>query len=221
MSQFANLSQISRLDAVAMGKYHLDILQMMEVAGMGFAQIVKTEEKIFGKKILVICGSGHNGGDGLCAARYFSNWGANVEVILASEKLKEATFHQVKILEAMGIKPKKFERKLPKADFIVDSLFGHNQTGDAKPPYNILIEEMNGSGLSIYAFDNPSGLNIETGEATKYTIRAKATVTLAVIKQGLKVKETQKYVGKLLLADLGIPKSAYLDVGLEYPRFFI
>jgi len=219
MTQFASLLQISRLDEVALDKFGFDILQMMEVAGKGFAEVLKKEEKIPGKKILIICGSGHNGGDGLCAARYFSNLGATVDVILASEKLKEATYHQAKILRKMGIIPKKFDGRLSKADLIVDALFGYNQTGEAKPPYDEIIDKLNRSGMLIYAFDNPSGLDIESGKATRFTIRAKATVTLAVIKKGLTVRLAQKYVGKLFLVDLGIPKIAYSEVGLKYPNF--
>ena len=94
---------------------------------------------------------------------------------------------------------------------------GYNQVGDAKPPYDELIERANDSQVPIIAFDNPSGFDIEIGRPTKFTIKAAVTVTLAAVKKGLMERSAEDFVGKLYLVDLGIPKEAYQKVGLEYP----
>lgn len=218
MTEFATYKQISKLDELAMGKYGLNILQMMEIASHQFARIAKNYLKTLrGKRILVLSGTGHNGGDGLCAARYLANWGAKVTAMIAGNNLKTATKHQLGILTRMNLQTLKPSLTLPKADLVIDALLGYNQTGPVRAPYDQLITQANNQAAPIVSFDNPSGLNIESGNPTNFTITATVTVTLAAIKVGLTQKQAHKYVGKLFLVDLGIPKEAYDEVKLNYP----
>lgn len=218
LDKYASLAQISKLDEIAMSEAGLDILQMMEIAGNKFAIAVKNYLKdLNGKKILVLAGTGHNGGDGLSAARYLNNWGAIVRIVLAKKTLKEATAHHLKIIEKMGLTIDIATSKLPDCDLIIDSLLGYNQSGDPKPPYNLLINLANRTNAPVFSFDNPSGLNIETGRPSNPTIKATSTITLAVIKKGLIVKSARDYVGEMYLIDLGIPRWAYEKSDLFYP----
>lgn len=220
MDKFASLNQITELDRLAIEQAGLDILQMMEMAGNKFALVVKNHfSNLKGKNILILSGTGNNGGDGLSAARYLSNWGAKVTVILAKQDLKVAPKHHMSILKKMDIDIKSAATSLPPTDLIVDALLGYNQQGDAKSPFDYLISKSNESAAPIFAFDNPSGLNIETGDPTNSTIKATVTVTLAVIKRGLVEQKAKKYVGDLYLVDLGIPKRVYEKVGLEFPFY--
>lgn len=218
ISKYASHTQITELDRLAMEEFGLDILQMMEIAGNKLAGLVRNFLKDLNHKhILVLSGVGNNGGDGLAAARYLANWGAEVKVILAKADLKPAAEHHQAILEKMGVEFAFPPVKLLKADLVVDALLGYRQVGNPKPPYDDLISQANELKAPTFAFDNPSGLEIKSGNPTKPTIRAHTTVTLAAIKRGLLEEKVKKYVGKLFLVDLGIPKLAYEKVGLSYP----
>ncbi len=218
MSQFASRDQISNLDRLAMEDFGLDILQMMEIAGSSFAHIVKEYLKDLNHKhILILSGVGNNGGDGLAATRYLANWGAEVKVILAKADLKPASKHQLAILGKMRVEFAVSPVKLLQADLIIDALLGYNQVGNPRPPYDDLISQANELKVPIFAFDNPSGLDIETGNPTKPTIKAQTTITLAAVKKGLIAQNAKDYVGKLHLVDIGIPELAYKKAGLEYP----
>jgi len=218
MDKVSSFNQIANLDRLAMNEAGLDILQMMEIAGNKFALHVKDYfKKLNGKNILVLSGTGNNGGDGLSAARYLANWGANIKVVLAKPDLKAAPKHHLKILKTMKIIIQINPNLLPQSDLIIDSLLGYNQQADPRPPFNNLINQANNSDTPIFSFDNPSGLNIENGLPTNPTIKAHATITLAVIKKGLVNPKAKKYVGKLYLVDLGIPNWVYKIVNLKYP----
>lgn len=218
MTQYASREQISELDRLAIGEFGLDILQMMEIAGNKFAQIVRNFLKDLNHKhIMVLAGVGNNGGDGLAAARYLANWGAEVKVILARPDLKPAGKHQLAIIEKMEIETALPPVKLLEADLIVDALLGYRQVGDPKQPYDNLISQANELKAPIFAFDNPSGLDIESGKATSPTIKAHTTITLAAVKKGLVAESAKEYVGNLELVDLGIPRLAYTKATLEYP----
>lgn len=218
MTQYASREQIAELDRLAMEEFGLDILQMMEIAGNKFALIVQNFlQDLNHKHILVLSGVGNNGGDGLAAARYLANWGAEVKVILTKPDLRPAAKHHLAILEKMGIDFAFSPVKLLEADLLVDALLGYNQVGDPKPPYDDLISQANELKAPIFAFDNPSGLDLESGNPTELTIKAHSTVTLAAVKRVLVEEKAKKYVGNLHLVDLGIPKLAYDRVGLSYP----
>jgi len=218
MTQYSSREQIAELDRLAMGEFGFDILQMMEIAGNNFALIVRNFLKDLNHKhIIVLAGVGNNGGDGLCAARYMANWGAEVKIVLARSDLTPAAKHQMVSLEKMGIETAFPPVKLLKADLVVDALLGYNQVGDPRPPYDDLISGANELKMPIFAFDNPSGLDIDSGDPSKPTIKAHTTVTLATIKKGLLAEGAKEYVGNLELVDLGIPKLAYVKTGLEYP----
>lgn len=218
MTQYASREQIAELDRLAMEEFGLDILQMMEIAGYNFARIVKIYLKELNHKhILVLAGVGNNGGDGLCAARYMANWGAEVKIILAKSGLKPAAKHQLTIIEKMGIETTFPPVKLLEADLVVDALLGYNQVGNPRSPYDDLISQANELKAPIFAFDNPSGLDIDSGNPSNPTIKAHTTITLAAVKKGLVAQSAKEYVGDLELIDLGIPKPAYIKTGLDYP----
>lgn len=218
MTQYASREQIAELDRLAMEEFGLDILQMMEIAGNKFALIVRNFlGDLKHKHILVLAGVGNNGGDGLSSARYLVNWGAEVKIILAREGIGEAAKHHLQILNKMEIDVAVAPVKLITADLIVDALFGYNLREDPRAPYDDLINQANGLGVPIAAFDSPSGLDIQTGKASKSTIRANFTVALAAVKKGLVALGAKEFVGDLFLVDLGIPKLAYEEISLSYP----
>ncbi len=162
-----------------------------------------------------MAGAGKNGGDALVAVRHLLNWNFKVDVVLATSiaKLKPVTRRQWKILGAMGIRQKKMVNG--SYGLIIDGLLGFNAKGNPRDNYATLIEAANDSKIPILAVDLPSGLDATTGKAYEPCIKATATICLAALKTGLVPKSSKKYVGKILLAYMGVPEVVAKRFGLK------
>lgn len=193
-------SQMAALDRdlVKMG---ISVERMMEYAGLFPALLAAKFTK---KRVLCLVGTGNNGGDCLVAARHLINWGYSVDIVFASQKLKEHARQQWRILQKMRVKRTK-KPTWSSYGVILDGLLGYNMRGSPRPAFAKLIDVANESGVPVIAIDVPSGWNAATGEASSPTIRAKATVMLSAEKVGLRKKSAKKYAGKLYLAYMSIP----------------
>jgi NAD(P)H-hydrate epimerase len=216
-----------KVDDIAIKTYKITLSQMMELAGSNFATLAKRvlKQSIGESKILVLAGKGNNGGGGLVAARHLHNWGAEVICILSQRAdLKPAVIHQIDILKRLKI-PLHFSKTLShntfqKIDLILDCLLGYNAKGDPRPPLDQIIRVANKSGIEILSLDLPSGLDATSGKPGKPCIKATYTMALALLKSGLITESARKHVGKLYLADLGIPKEIYHMIGLNIGPVF-
>ncbi len=207
--------------AVEMNAEYLGVsrLQMMENAGRAIA---KTIAERFNPKsrVLVVCGLGGNGGDGLAAARHLASMGYRVHVILLGDpswiKVEETrrNLEAVKAMELtlhLEIIKDSSEIRLPKADVIIDALVGTGVRGALKSPYREIVEAINGSEAFKVAVDLPSGLEADTGRAEGAVVEADLTITLHKSKKGF--KKAGRYLGELLIEPIGIPPEAELFSG--------
>ncbi len=222
--------QMARIDQVMTGELGIDVLQLMELAGQAVAAWTRQrmlDANVRGKRILVLAGSGGNGGDGMVAARLLHAWGASVSVRLnhAPDALRGAAAHQARALLALGlplVPPPEEDAPiaLPDADVVIDGLLGFSLSGPPRGASARLIAAANAHPAPILAIDLPSGLDGLTGEPYEPCIRAAATLTLALPKTGLLVPSAGPFVGELALADIGIPAEAYARLGLALPPLF-
>lgn len=106
------------------------------------------------------------------------------------------------------------------ADMIIDAMLGFNIDGNPRGIVADFIKLANESGRPILAVDIPSGLDGNTGKPFEPTIIANYTLTLALPKTGLMEKTAKKYVGKLFLADIGVPQVVYKKLGIDIPLLF-
>ncbi len=151
-------------------------LQLMENAGANCARILDEEISLKGKKILVFCGTGNNGGDGFCFARHAKSLGAEVSVFLvkkSSEIRTDDAKRNFKIIKNYGLEI--FEETISeyifqKADIIVDALLGTGAKGAPKEPYKSAIEKINSSDALKMSIDVPSGVDADTGECPGITV---------------------------------------------------
>jgi NAD(P)H-hydrate epimerase len=109
---------------------------------------------------------------------------------------------------------------LSTADLVLDALIGYSLRGAPREPIASLIRAANASGTSTLALDIPSGLNADLGEASDPTIRAVATLTLALPKVGLTRPAARELVGNLYLADISVPEAVYQRLGLGVGPIF-
>ena len=219
--------QMREVDRLMIEEIGITLVQMMENAGRSLAQVARSrflDGDARGKRMLVLCGAGGNGGGGLVCARRLQNWGADVQVLLsgAPEKLGDVPRHQLGILDAMGMQAKVAveEAELPPADLIVDALIGYSLRGAPEGVAAALVRAANGHRAPILALDVPTGLDSTSGAVREPAIRAAATMTLSLPKMGLDPAPIHDMVGELYLADIGVPPSLYAELGLQVGPVF-
>jgi NAD(P)H-hydrate epimerase len=192
---------------------------MMENAGHGIADFIvnKFKNRLKNEKIVVLCGTGNNGGDGFVASRHLTCYAADITVILIGLpsfiRSEEANINW-KILEKMdSIKiifgkdlNEDIKAKITNADIIIDGIFGTGIRGEIRYPNNHAIDLINSSRAYILSIDVPSGLDPDTGQVHEKCVKADATVTFHRMKRGL--LRNKKFTGIIHIECIGIPPEA-------------
>jgi len=224
---FISASKMAKIDGLMVNEMNIQILQMMEIAGLDIALAAKKISK--GKKIVVLCGKGNNGGDGIVCARHLENFGFNCTLIFPfnPSKLKSVPKHQLGIAKKMKIPIINFEKQqskaneaLKKANLIIDCLIGYNLKGNPKGKFAELIEDANKSKKKILSCDVPSGLDASTGKAFEPCIKANATIALTLPKTGLRKKDGKKFSGKIFVGYLTVPNKVLKKAGIKPKNWF-
>ena len=215
--------QMREVDRLAEAEYGIAPIQLMEVAGLQTARVAREilGPELASRAVCIVAGKGNNGGDGLVAARRLSGWGARVQVT-TSFRLEEAQG-----LAAQNLRPLRLERveimawagHLPQADLYVDALLGFGATAAPRGAVAEIVEAVGEAGR-VLALDVPSGLDARSGEVAGACVRAEATVTLALPKTGLLVPSAAGYVGRLHLADIGVPPGLLRRLGVDTAGLF-
>jgi NAD(P)H-hydrate epimerase len=185
--------QMAEVDRLAVDVYGITLLQMMEQAGSHLAEVAadRLEGRLRDRRILVAVGPGNNGGGGLVAARHLVNRGARVRVVLArpARRLSEAGRHQLATLLEMGVSccmavyditDAEIDDELRQADLVIDAVLGYRGRGAPHDEVATLIELVRGAEGRMLSLDLPSGLDPDSGQVAKISIRADATLTLAL-----------------------------------------
>jgi NAD(P)H-hydrate epimerase len=224
--------QMSRVDRIMVDELGVEVLQLMEVAGQAVAVWARErflEGDARGKTVLVLAGSGGNGGDGMVAARFLHSWGAYPAVWLShdADTLQGATAHQLRSLRTLGLPihppPQPGQHHagaLPGADLIIDALLGFGLSGPPSGPAARLIVAANAHPAPVLAVDLPSGVDARTGDPYDPCIRADATLTLALPKTGLLTPVARPVIGELAVGEIGIPPEVYARVGVRVGPVF-
>lgn len=217
-------AQMIEVDRAMIEDYRIELIQMMENAGRAFAELARRQMRgaIKGSSVVALYGSGNNSGGGMTAARRLHNWGANVTVVLSKpvDEIRGVPAHQLDILKRIKIPIVDSASPLPTPSLILDAIIGYSLSGPPRGAAADLIRWANEQSAPILALDTPSGLDVTSGTARDPTIRASATLTLALPKQGLLNTEAKKYVGELYLADIGVPPELYANMGIVVPPLF-
>jgi NAD(P)H-hydrate epimerase len=210
------VEEMIEVDRLMVDHYGIQLVQMMENAGRHLAELARErflDKDPRDKKIIILAGSGGNGGGAMVSARNLHNWGADVELFLTKsiDQLRGTINHQVRINQQLGIRANSEDRppssdQLP--DLIIDGIIGYSLVGAPQGRAADLINWANDQKSPILALDLPSGLHASTGEVFSPAIRAAATMTLALPKKGLETP-SQPVVGELYLADIGVPPELY------------
>lgn len=207
------------LDRLAIEEYNIPGFELMQRAGKAaFNALLKTWPNV--KKLIILCGTGNNGGDGFIIGGLAQEAGLQTDLFIAgdSANIKNDALKALDFATNLGLNLR------PVSDFyntikskdcdvvIVDALLGTGLTGKVREPYSDLINKINISALPVLAVDIPSGLCSDTGESLGATVKADMTVTFIGRKIGLITKSGPELVGKLVFDDLNVPEAVYAKV---------
>ena len=186
--------------------------------------------------LLVVCGKGNNGGDGVCVARILHEMGYDVTVyMVASDSTNYTNDEQKQLNIARNCGVRFIETMdLTSYDVIVDAIFGIGLTREIKGEYYDVIKTINdykeydkknlkdeeslrynnGDYISriastkklVFAIDIPSGINATTAEVMGIAIKADYTITFGVNKIGMILHPGRMYTGEIIVEDIGFSK---------------
>ena len=195
--------EVNSLDKRCYEEFFLNEDILMEHAASSICSYI---EDIFeeNKSVLIVCGSGNNGADGLALARLLYKK-FDVSLYLASEPKSSMAKLQYKRVKTLNIKEvdEPFE-----ADILVDCLFGTGLNKPLDEKYLTLIDTLNSYNSFNIACDIPSGIN-HFGQISSSTFEADVTITMGALKTSLFSDFAKDYVGEIIVSNLGVQREIY------------
>ncbi|WP_030750210.1 bifunctional ADP-dependent NAD(P)H-hydrate dehydratase/NAD(P)H-hydrate epimerase [Streptomyces griseus] len=158
--------------------------------------------RVYGSRVVLLVGSGDNGGDALYAGAGLARRGAGVTAVLLGARAHGAGLAAFRA--AGGRVTEDPYEALAAADLVLDGITGIGGRGGLRPEAVPVARAARGSDAVVVAVDLPSGVDADTGEVTGEALRADATVTFGTYKPGLLVDPAREYAGALRLVDIGI-----------------
>ncbi|GIK00278.1 hypothetical protein Aspvir_004298 [Aspergillus viridinutans] len=225
-------------DLMEMGGWSLD--QLMELAGLSVSQagmFYRLHPPSAGKNVLVVCGPGNNGGDGLVAARHLAQYGYTPSVYYPKEgknELYQASHSRdLPIGKKLIISPQQrlktqlqnlsvpfvpdFTEALKSADFLVDAIFGFSFGGPLRDPFPSIISQIESSSVPVLSVDAPSSWDVQSGppkEGPGSKFMPEALISLTAPKPCVKYYRGRHFVGGRFLT-----KSIVEKYGLDCPDY--
>lgn len=195
--------QMRHYDSYTINQIGIPSLVLMERAALAVRDEILNAFPLYLDHVVVVAGSGNNGGDGLDVARLLHIAGVKVTILNVGNPDHASTEHQVqeKICQYYQIPEKTDLSALKQASLIVDAMFGIGIDRPVTGAYADAIATINESDALVVAVDMPSGINTDTGAIMGTAVKADATVTFAFNKVGLTKADGAKYAGRIVIAD--------------------
>jgi NAD(P)H-hydrate epimerase len=202
--------------------------ELMEQAGAAVAAaaraLIRTAHRPAEGVVLILCGPGNNGGDGLVAARRLSRAGHRSAVVLVATESRPETadaarnWQRLEGIEAVerihaptardvGMLINGIER----ASIVIDALLGTGVRGPLRDPVSSAVDlcrRARGAGVPVLSVDSPTALDLTSGEPSDPVVNADATITFHRPKHGLQSRVGRVLAGRVLVAPIGIPAEA-------------
>lgn len=203
MRRVVTTQQMKEADEYTIRKMGIPSLVLMERAALACVDVLKREFPL--ERVLVLCGTGNNGGDGIAIGRILHLAGYDVTICLTGNDAhrSEENKTQKEIAENYGTT---FVNNPDPAEYttIVDSVFGIGLSRELSSQYCELFQKVNSSRAKVLAVDIPSGIHGNTAEILGAAVRADVTVTFAFAKPGLLMYPGADFTGRLEVCDIGI-----------------
>jgi len=214
--------QVRRIDRLSVEKYHIPGVVLMENAAIAAAGVAANmiENSPVGP-VLIICGGGNNGGDGLAVARHLHNRDYDVRVFLTTDPQKYSGDAKInwQICQAMNLPTEIATSKIigaSQAALIIDAIFGTGLTQPPRDPFPDLVAAIDQTHAPVLAIDIPSGLDCDTGlPLGPACIKATRTITFVAEKIGFDRPEAAKYLGHITVGDIGCPVELVQEIARD------
>jgi ADP-dependent NAD(P)H-hydrate dehydratase / NAD(P)H-hydrate epimerase len=220
LTPLPDAERMRAIDRWAIEQRSVPSLDLMERAGAGVARAA--ERLAPDGRVVVMCGTGSNGGDGLVVARLLRQAGREVTVVCAGELEKLSGDARTNLERLPGEAPRRAAgagEELAGASAIVDALLGTGFAGEPRGAVAEAIAAIERSDAPVLSVDVPSGVDASTGVVRGTAVRAHATVTFHMAKPGLWINPGKRHAGEVEAIDIGIPRGGPADaeIGLIEP----
>ncbi len=219
----SSVAQMRMMDRTAIDEDGIPEILLMENAGLAATQVIVDHYVVTGRRWLVLCGVGNNGGDGLVVARQLHSRGAQVQVVILGDAARygeaaAANLAMVQALKLPLLQPEAVDSifgALSSCDGVVDGLLGTGITRPVQGLYAAVIEAVNGSGKPVVSLDIASGVNGDTGQVMGVAIQAAHTITFGLPKAGNLLYPGFALCGELWVTHIGFSPRLTTDDGLQ------
>lgn len=209
-------AQVREIDRKAVEEFGIPGVVLMENAGAAVARAAQRlwQEEGAGGPLVIVCGPGNNGGDGLVAARHLHNRGLPVHacLLVSGRQLEGEAAHNYALARSYGMplteepSAATLRRHLQHTGLIVDAILGTGLTGKVHGEAARAIEAIGHSSAPILAVDIPSGVSSETGAILGQAVSAARTVTFGLAKVGMYCYPGRAYCGEIEVVDISLPR---------------
>ncbi|MEW6602950.1 MAG: NAD(P)H-hydrate dehydratase, partial [Nitrospirota bacterium] len=226
MLKVTTSEEMQQIDRTTIEKYGIPGAVLMERAGLrvvdrinelffnSSAQGVRSKDS--GRKVLIFCGGGNNGGDGFVIARELHNQGKAVEVFMTANPLVLKGDAKINYDSArkygVPMRPVSHFLRRPSSRsagrcLLVDALLGTGLSREVRAPLSNVISQINKISYPVVSVDIPSGISSDTGQIMGCAVRAQYTVTFGLPKRGHLLFPGADYTGSLFIEDIGFPQN--------------
>ncbi len=218
-------AQMRIAESLCVEREGITYLELMERAGRESAAIIMKHTEPC--NVLVLCGKGKNGGDGFVIARYLSQAGYKVKILLVNGQPKaEDAVEMYSQIDKFSVDTDFYidsiddiKNSLDFADIYVECIFGTGFTGAPDVRTAKLIYEINTSGKEIYSIDVPACVDCDSASVSGAAVRATYTVAISALKNAHIMKSSASYCGKIEVADIGITADEHIGAGSDIISF--
>ena len=207
--------QMRDLDRRAIQERGIPGLTLMENAGRAVAEAAaRIAEHSADRPIVIICGTGNNGGDGFVAARHLTEMGRKVQVLLVGARNAVGGDAEANLLRLheVGVSATEVTEAEPvavachRAGLVVDAILGTGLSGKVHGLIGEVIDAVKTCGCRVLAVDVPSGLDADTGEPLGLAVQAEETVTMGLPKIGMIQYPAADACGEVIVDSIGFPE---------------
>ena len=221
--KISTVKQMRELDRSAVERFGIAEEILMENAGEAAYFTILSRIGVRGKRFVVLCGAGNNGGDGFVVARKLHSSGGTVQIVLLGDpgRYRGAAGKNMDIVLALGIDTGPFDdgetlrRHIAGSDVVVDAVFGTGLTRDVEGKHREAIDLVNRSGKTVVSLDIPSGVSGDTGRVMGAAVKADYTVAFGLPKVGNMLHPGYGLCGELFVTHISFPPALYGHLKLE------
>ena len=220
----SRVAEMRNLDRQAISDFGITQEMLMENAGEAAYFVILREFGVKGKKFVIFCGVGNNGGDGFVVARKIHSTGGEVKVFFMGErdKLEGSARKNFDIISKMPIELCDIEsieqakEAVFNCDAIVDAIFGTGLSREVAGIHRDAIQLINESKKKVFSIDIPSGINGDTGQVMGSAIRSDYTITYGLPKIGNMLYPGFDLCGKLYVSHISFPPCLYNTESIKF-----